>query len=150
MLFRSVFLSKNAIRFFPSYRQTYHPTTSAAHVAWQRSGMLIDALVQIVQGSQASDVSSRDAVLAVLVLESKGAAGHANSSNNALASLRSAVSNPSVNQLYTEASSSWASWRLPCCCQSRARLVAARSSSDLACWFWAIAMAWAKQDSASA
>src|SRR5215813_15147508 len=39
-----------------------------------------------------------------------------NSSNNAFASFKSAVSNPSVNQLYTEASRSWASWRFPCCC----------------------------------
>src|SRR6266478_8893947 len=39
----------------------------------------------------------QDAVLMVLVLENKGAAGHANSSNNALASCKSAVSNPSVN-----------------------------------------------------
>src|SRR5215831_7836101 len=92
----------------------------------------------------------QDAVLVALVLESQGAGGHANSSNNALASLRSAVSKPSMNQLYTGASRSWASWRFPWRCQSRARLVAARSSSDLACWFWAIAMAWAKQDSASA
>src|SRR5262249_37417902 len=61
--------------------------------------------------------------------------------SSAFASIRSAVSKPSVNQLYTGASRSWASWRLPCCCQSRARLVVARSSQDFACWFWAIAMA---------
>src|ERR1700704_3630380 len=83
----------------------------------------------------------QDAVLVALVLESTGATSHANSSNNALASCKSAVSNPSVNQLYTGASRSWASWRFPCCCQSRARLVAARSSQDFADWFWAIAMA---------
>src|SRR5215471_20790518 len=53
--------------------------------------------------------------------------------NNAFASMRSAVSKPSVNQPYTGASRSWASWRLPCWCQSRARLVAARSSKDFAC-----------------
>src|SRR5262249_24374437 len=70
-------------------------------------------------------------------------------SRSAFASCKSAVSNPSVNQLYTGASRSWASWRLPCCCQSRARLVEARSSSDLACWFWAIAIAWWKWASAS-
>src|SRR2546425_548173 len=99
MLFRRVSLSKNAIRFFPSYRQTYHPTTSAAHVARQRSGMFINAPVQIAQGSHTSDVYSHEAVLAVLVLGSQGAAGHANSSNNVLASLRSAVSKPSLNQL---------------------------------------------------
>ena len=73
-----------------------------------------------------------------------------NSSNNALASLRSAVSNPSVNQLYTGASRSWASWRLPCWCQSRARLVAARNSKDLACWLRAISRACWKEVSASA
>src|SRR5262249_44875748 len=56
-----------------------------------------------------------------------------NSSSRALASLRSAVSKPSVNQLYTGASRSWASWRLPCCCQRRAMLVAIRNSKDLAC-----------------
>ena len=61
--------------------------------------MLINALVQIAQGSHTSDVYSHDAVLVALVLESQGAAGHANSSNNAFASFRSAVSNPSVNQL---------------------------------------------------
>jgi hypothetical protein len=60
-------------------------------------GMLIKALVQIVQGSHTLDVYFRDAVLMALVLESKGAAGHAHSSNNAFASLRSAVSKPSVN-----------------------------------------------------
>src|SRR5215510_6727065 len=103
--------------------------------------MLINALVQITQGSHISDVYSRDAVLVVLVLESQGAAGHANSSNNALASCKSAVSNPSVNQLYTGASRSWASWRLPCCCQSRLTLIVARSSHDLACWLWAMLMA---------
>jgi hypothetical protein len=59
--------------------------------------MLINALVQIAQGSHTSDVYSRDAVLMVLVLESTGAAGHANSSNNAFASFKSAVSKPSVN-----------------------------------------------------
>src|SRR5262245_57673095 len=67
----------------------------------------------------------------------------------ALASFRSAVSKPSVNQLYTGASRSWASWHLPCCCQNRARLVAILNSKDLACWFWAIAMACWKQASAS-
>src|SRR5215510_12771330 len=69
--------------------------------------------------------------------------------SSAFASIRSAVSNPSVNQLYTGASNSYASWRLPCCCHKRARLVAVRNSRDLACWLWAIAMAWRKQDSAS-
>src|SRR5712691_8931031 len=39
----------------------------------------------------------QDAVLVALVLESQGAAGHANASNNAFASCRSAVSNPSLN-----------------------------------------------------
>src|SRR5215510_15744894 len=56
-----------------------------------------------------------------------------NSCNNAFASLRSAVSNPSVNHPYTGASKSYASWRLPCWCQSRAKLVALRNSQDLAC-----------------
>ena len=100
--------------------------------------MLINPLVQIVQGSHTSDVYSRDVVLVALVLESARAAGHANSSNNAFASCKSAVSKPSVNQPYTGARRSWASWRLPCCCQRRARLVAARNSRDLACWFWAM------------
>src|SRR5215475_14529530 len=59
--------------------------------------------------------------------------GTASACNNALASCKSAVSNPSVNQLYTGASKSWASWRVPCCCQSRARLVAVLNSKDLAC-----------------
>src|SRR2546429_9531009 len=100
--------------------------------------MLINALVQIVQGSHASDMYSRDAVLVALILESQGAVGHANASNNALASLRSAVSKPSVNQPYTGASRSWASWRFPWLCQKRARLVAARNSKDLACWLRAM------------
>ena len=52
-------------------------------------------------------------------------------SNNAFASCKSAVSNPSVNQLYTGASKSRASAPFPCPCHSRARLVAARSSQDL-------------------
>src|SRR5215475_7785970 len=103
--------------------------------------MLIKALVQIAQGSHTSDVYSHNAVLAVLVLESQGAADHANSSNNALASFKSAVSNPSVNHPYTGASRSWASWRLPCCCHSRARLVAVRNSKDLACCIRAISRA---------
>src|SRR5262245_30734757 len=64
-----------------------------------------------------------------------------NSSHRALASFKSVVSNPSVNHPYTGASRSWASWRLPCCCHRRAKLVAARSSQDFACWFWAIVMA---------
>jgi hypothetical protein len=54
-----------------------------------------------------------------------------NSVSSALADLRSGVSKPSVNQSYTEARRSWASWRLSCC-QSRARLVAARSSNVFA------------------
>jgi hypothetical protein len=54
--------------------------------------MLINARIQIVQGSHASDVSSRDAVLVALVLERKGIAGHANSSNNAFDSRKSNVS----------------------------------------------------------
>src|SRR5215471_11858952 len=111
--------------------------------------MLINAHMQVCERSPTSDVYSHDAVLVALVLESQDAVGHTNSSNNAFASCKSAVSNPSVNQLYTGASRSWASWRLPCCCQSRARLVVARSSSDLACWFWAIIIAWVKQVSAS-
>ena len=53
---------------------------------------------------------------------------HPNSSNSALACWRSAVSKPSVNQLYTGASSSRASVALPCCRHRRARLKAARSS----------------------
>src|SRR5439155_11776588 len=113
----------------------------AAHVAWQRSGMFINAPVQIAQGSHTSDVYSHETVLVALILESQGAAGHANSSNNAFASFKSAVSNPSVNQWYTGARRSWASWRFPCCCQRRARLVAVRSSQDFACWLWAIRMA---------
>ena len=68
----------------------------------------------------------QDAVLVALAPESKGAAGRAHSSNNAFASFKSTVLKPSVNQLYTGASRAWASWRLPCCCHSRARLVATR------------------------
>jgi len=56
-----------------------------------------------------------------------------NASSRALASLKSAVSKPSLNQPYTGASSSRASLYLPCCCHRRARLVAARSSQDFAC-----------------
>src|SRR5262249_55551235 len=62
--------------------------------------------------------------------------GHEHSSNaskSAFASFKSAVSKPSVNQLYTGASRSWASWRLPCWCQRRARLVAILNSKDFAC-----------------
>src|SRR5712691_4197052 len=64
---------------------------------------------------------------------------HVNSSSNALASCKSTVSNPSVNQSYTPASSCCASLRLPCCCQRRLRLMATRSSQDLACWRRAMA-----------
>src|SRR5215470_8974413 len=70
-------------------------------------------------------------------------------SSSAFASIRSAVSNPSVNHPYTGASRSWASWHLPCCCHKRARLVAARSSQDLACCVRAISRAFWKQASAS-
>jgi hypothetical protein len=42
------------------------------------------------------------------------------------------VSKPSVNQSYTGASRSKASWRLPWDCHRRARLVAARSSQRVA------------------
>src|SRR5437660_10935909 len=92
-----------------------------------------------------------NAIIAQVKLHLKGAIGHpssllqevddlveyvveihyrpsSNSSNNTFASFRSAVSNPSVNQWYTGARSPCACWRLPCCCQRRARLVAARSS----------------------
>ena len=62
---------------------------------------------------------------------SKGYA--ANSSSNAFASFRSRVSNPSVNQPYTGASSSRACRTLPWSRQRRARLMAARSSQDFAC-----------------
>jgi hypothetical protein len=61
--------------------------------------MRIDTLIQIAQGSHTSDVYSHDTGLVALVLENKGATGHANASSNVLAFLRSAVSNPSVNQL---------------------------------------------------
>src|SRR6516162_5249383 len=50
------------------------------------------------------------------------------SSSSALASLRSCVSKPSVNQPYTGASSLRASTRRPWSRRSRARLTAARSS----------------------
>src|SRR5215471_13823781 len=80
----------------------------------------------------------------------KGHDDSSNASKSALASCKSAVSNPSVNQWYTGASRSWASWRLPCCCHSRARLVAILNSKDLACWLRARSRAWRKQDSASA
>src|SRR5262249_47269439 len=56
-----------------------------------------------------------------------------NTSSSALASRKSAVSNPSVNQEYTGASSARAASCFPCCCHRRARLMAARSSRDLAC-----------------
>src|SRR5215831_6734205 len=112
--------------------------------------MLINARLQIAQGSHTSDVTSHDGMLVALVLESQGAGGYDNSSNNALASLRSAVSNPSVNQLYTGASRSWASWRFPWLCQSLLKLMAVRNSKDLACCVRAMSRAWWKQDSASA
>jgi hypothetical protein len=57
----------------------------------------------------------------------------ANCSNNAFASFRSRVSNPSVNQPYTGANSSRACCTLPWSRLRRARLMAARSSQDLAC-----------------
>src|SRR5262250_1990892 len=49
-------------------------------------------------------------------------------SSSAFASIRSAVSNPSVNHPYTGVRRSYASVRFPCCCHNLARLVAARSS----------------------
>ena len=62
--------------------------------------MLINARIQITQGSYTSDVYSHDAVLVVLVLERKGAADHANASNNAFALCKSAVLKPSLHQWY--------------------------------------------------
>jgi hypothetical protein len=56
-----------------------------------------------------------------------------NASSNALASCKSAVSNPSVNQLYTGVSRARASSRFHCCYHSRPRLITARNSRDLAC-----------------
>jgi hypothetical protein len=58
----------------------------------------------------------------------------ANASKSTLASRRSAVSKPSLNQPWIAASNSWAAARLPWRCQRRLRLTAARSSSDFACW----------------
>jgi hypothetical protein len=57
---------------------------------------------------------------------------HNNSSSSALASRRSAVSKPSVNQRQIVASRSSASSRWPYCCHRLLRLIVARSSSDLA------------------
>src|SRR5262249_27227517 len=57
----------------------------------------------------------------------------ANSFSSAFASFRSSVSKPSVNHPYTGANSSRASCTLPWSRQRRARLIAARSSQDLAC-----------------
>jgi hypothetical protein len=59
--------------------------------------MLINALVHITQGTRTSDVSSRDVVLVALVLDSLGAVVHANASNDALTSFKSAVLKSSVN-----------------------------------------------------
>jgi hypothetical protein len=58
---------------------------------------------------------------------------YGNSSISSFASFRSRVSNPSVNHPYTGASSSRACCILPRERQRRARLMAARSSQDLAC-----------------
>src|SRR5262249_48974459 len=69
--------------------------------------------------------------------------------SSALASCKSAVSKPSVNQSQMGASSSQASWRLPCCRHSRLRLMEARSSQDLACWWRATSRAFRKHASAS-
>src|SRR5262249_21364705 len=55
-----------------------------------------------------------------------------NSSSNAFASIRSRVSNPSVNHPYTGASSSRACCTLPWSRQRRARLTAASSSRPFA------------------
>jgi len=73
---------------------------------------------------------------------------YVNASSSALASCRSAVSKPSVNQLYMGASSSCAAARLPCCCHRRPRLMVARRSKDLACWRRAMSRACRKQASA--
>src|SRR6266568_1195546 len=70
-----------------------------------RMVVFVTGLAQIENAHQCShpDCSGKpciraytsDAVLVALVLESTGAGGHANSSNTALASFKSAVSNPS-------------------------------------------------------
>jgi hypothetical protein len=56
-----------------------------------------------------------------------GRISHPLDSSSALASLRSKVSKPSVNQPYTGANRSYASLRLPCRCHRRLRLVASLS-----------------------
>src|SRR5262249_6167721 len=73
-----------------------------------------------------------------------------NSSSSTFASLRSSVSNPSVNHPYTGASSSRASSTLHWSRQRRARLMAARSSQDFACCWRATASARSKYVSAFA
>jgi NAD(P)-dependent dehydrogenase (short-subunit alcohol dehydrogenase family) len=70
---------------------------------------------------------------------------HCSPARMAFASLTSRVSNPSGKRLWTDASTSSASACLPCCIQSLARSVAARSSSDLACWLRAICKAWSSR-----
>ena len=57
--------------------------------------------------------------------------GYLRASSNALASWRSTVSEPSVNQPYTGARRARASACLPWCCHRWLRLTAARSSSAL-------------------
>jgi hypothetical protein len=68
----------------------------------------------------------------------------ANLSSNALASFRSRVSSPSVNQPWMGASRSRACCRLPRSRHSRAMLTAARSSQDFSCCARATASARSK------
>jgi len=70
-------------------------------------------------------------------------------SSSVVASWRSAVSQPAVHQPSSGASRAWASARVPCCCHSRARLMAARRSRAVASWRRATSRAWCTQASAS-
>ena len=67
------------------------PQRSAGEWGSQREQAGIDAPAVLPLGSRPLRSVIKD-------LENQGAASHASSSNNAFASLRSAVSNPSVNQ----------------------------------------------------
>ncbi len=77
------------------------------------------------------------------------AAASSSSSNNAFASCKSFVSNPSVNQPEICASICHACFLLPSCCHSRHKLITARSSKDFALCWRVISMAFQKHSSVS-
>jgi hypothetical protein len=99
-------------------------------VLLQHRHRLAEDFVERHGGSSACEVAPQCAYTATYHTRTpRGRSGYpSRSANSALASCKSAVSKPSVNQPSIGVRISRASSRWPCCRHSRLRLVAARSS----------------------